>query len=53
MTNEEQLSPQMFKSAQTGIINIAGAKVSSNNFKTSYIASPNYRNEIQICKHKN
>jgi hypothetical protein len=53
MMNEEQFSPQMFKSAQTGTINIAGAKVSSNNFKTSHIASWNYRTELQSCKHKN
>jgi hypothetical protein len=53
MMNEEQLSSQMFKSAQTGIIDIAEAKVSSNNFKTSHIASPNYRIELQNCEHKN
>jgi hypothetical protein len=53
MMNEEQLSPHMFKFAQTGIIDIAGAKVSSNNFKTSHIASPNYRTDLQSCKHKN
>jgi hypothetical protein len=47
------LSPQMFRSAQTGIIDIAEAKVFSNNFKTSRIASPNYRTELQSCKHKN
>jgi hypothetical protein len=43
---EEQLSPHTFKPAQTGIIDIAGAKVSSNNFKTSQTASLNYGNEL-------
>ena len=30
---EEQLYHQMFKSAQTGITDIAGAKASPNNFR--------------------
>jgi hypothetical protein len=32
--NEEQLSLQMFKPDETGIISLVGAKVSPGNFKT-------------------
>jgi hypothetical protein len=33
MMNEEQLSPQMFMPAETGIIHIAGVNISPDTFK--------------------